>query len=142
MPVQSDFSPSETVLCPFEVGQLVGVVRFPRKTTDFATRRSRGAFTRCGTGCSRLTATTWERPETRDFLVLSPAAEDKDPAKLEAENLYKISRDASATTHPAIMPMQVISPDVADDAAPAMVHDESRETVELARQGDDRNRSR
>ena len=63
--------------------------------------------------------------ETRDFLLLLPAGEHKDPAKLEMENLYKLSRDAAETTHPAIMPLRAVSPDL--EKAPAMVHDEAAE---------------
>ena len=63
--------------------------------------------------------------ETRDFLLLSPAGEDKDPAKLEVENLYKFSRDASETTHPAILPMQGVVSDFDAETAPVLVHDDS-----------------
>lgn len=40
----------------------------------------------------------------RDFLVLSPLAEDKDPAaKPSFEELMKMSRKASGTPHPAVL---------------------------------------
>jgi hypothetical protein len=127
IPVQADFTPTESVLYPFEIGQLVGVIRFPRKTSDFRNQEIASGVYTLRYGLQPVDGNHVGTSETRDFLLLSPAAEDKDPAKLEPEDLYKFSREASATTHPAILPMQVISPDVADDAAPAMVHDESRE---------------
>ena len=43
------------------------------------------------------------------------------------ENLYKLSRDAAETTHPAIMPLRAVSPDLDQDKAPTMVHDETAE---------------
>ena len=57
---------------------------------------------------------------------MSPAAEDKDPAKLEMENLYKISRDASETTHPAILPLRRFA-GYGGSRTPLLVHDEAAE---------------
>src|SRR5687767_1727877 len=34
-PVQADFSPSSSILYPFQMGDLVGLVRYPRKGEDF-----------------------------------------------------------------------------------------------------------
>jgi hypothetical protein len=127
LPVQADFTPTETVLYPFEVGQLIGVIRFPRKTTDFRNQEIAGGVYTLRYGLQPVDGNHVGTSETRDFLLLSPAAEDKDPAALEPEGLYKFSREASATTHPAILPMQSVSPDVDDDRAPSMVKDESGE---------------
>jgi hypothetical protein len=127
VPVQADFTPTQSELYPFEVGQLVGVIRFPRKTTDFRNQEIAAGVYTLRYGLQPVDGNHVGTSETRDFLLLSPAADDKDPAKLEPEDLYKFSREASETTHPAILPMQSVSPDVDVDAAPAMVHDESRE---------------
>ncbi|HVU87217.1 MAG TPA: hypothetical protein VHD36_07845 [Pirellulales bacterium] len=125
VPVQADFAPSDTVLYPFEVGQLVGVVRFARKTTDFRNQEIAAGVYTLRYGLQPVDGNHVGTSETRDFLLLLPAGEDKDPAKLEMENLYKLSRDAAETTHPAIMPLRAVSPDL--DKAPAMVHDEAAE---------------
>jgi hypothetical protein len=125
VPVQADFAPTDTVLYPFEVGQLVGVVRFARKTTDFRNQEIAAGVYTLRYGLQPVDGNHVGTSETRDFLLLLPAGEDKDPAKLEMENLYKLSRDAAETTHPAIMPLRAVSPDL--EKAPAMVHDEAAE---------------
>jgi len=127
VPVQADFAPSQTVLYPFDVGQVVGVIRYPRKTTDYRNQEIGAGVYTLRYGLQPVDGNHVGTSETRDFLLLSPAAEDKDPAKLEAEDLYKFSRDASETTHPAILPMQAVSPDADAAALPAMVHSEAGE---------------
>lgn len=127
VPVQADFSPSDTVLYPFDLGQVVGVVRFPRKTTDFRNQEIAAGVYTLRYGLQPVDGNHVGTSETRDFLLLSPAGEDKDPAKLEAEDLYKFSRDAAETTHPAIMPLRAVGADFDDATAPAMVHEETGE---------------
>ncbi len=127
VPVQAAFAPSDTVLYSFEPGQLVGVIRFPRKTTDFRNQEIVAGVYTLRYGLQPVDGNHVGTSETRDFLLLSPAAEDKDPAKLEMENLYKISRDASETTHPAILPLRAVSPDTEADKTPLLVHDEAAE---------------
>ncbi len=127
VPIQPDFSPSDTVLYPFEVGQVVGVVRFPRKITDFRNQEIAAGVYTLRYGLQPVDGNHVGTSETRDFLLLSPAGEDKDPAKLEAEDLYKFSRDAAETTHPAIMPLRAVGADFDETTAPAMVHDETGE---------------
>ncbi|HEY1602519.1 MAG TPA: hypothetical protein VGG64_23145 [Pirellulales bacterium] len=127
VPIRADFAPSQTELYPFDVGQVVGVIRFPRKTSDFRNQEIGAGVYTLRYGLQPVDGNHVGTSETRDFLLLSPAAEDKDPAKLEVDNLYKLSRDASETTHPAILPMQGAVSDFDDATAPAMVHDDSHE---------------
>jgi hypothetical protein len=127
VPVQADFAPSDTVLYSFEPGQLVGVIRFPRKVTDFRNQEIAAGVYTLRYGLQPVDGNHVGTSETRDFLLLSPAREDKDPAKLEMEGLYKFSRDAAETTHPAIMPLRALSPDLEPEKVPAMVHEDAGE---------------
>ncbi len=135
VPVQASFAPTDTVLYPFDVGQLVGVVRFPRKTSDFRNQEIAAGVYTLRYGLQPVDGNHVGTSETRDFLLLLPAGEDKDPAKLEMENLYKISRDAAETTHPAIMPLRAVSPELDQEKAPIMVHDEAAELWSVAVKG-------
>jgi hypothetical protein len=85
-------------------GSLLGVVRFPEKGAD---RRGQGM--KPGVYTARLSFFPPDGnhqgvSEQRDFLILSPAASDKDPkATPEYEKLMDMSRAASGTPHPAVL---------------------------------------
>ena len=127
VPIKADFALDATELYPFDVGQVVGIVRFPRKTNDFRNQEIGAGVYTLRYGLQPVDGDHVGTSETRDFLLLSPAGEDQDPAKLEVEDLYKFSRNASETTHPAILPMQAVATDFDDATAPAMVHDDAHE---------------
>lgn len=126
LPVQAGFTPSQTVLYPLEVGELVGAIRFPRKATDFRKQEIAPGVYTLRYGLQPVDGNHVGTSETRDFLLLSPVKDDSSPAKLDAEELFKFSRDASETTHPAIMPM-LAAGDADLGSLPTIVHDESRE---------------
>lgn len=100
---KADFTPTNTVLYPFEVGQFMGVIRFPRKAEDFRGQQ-------LGSGIYTLRYTL--QPEdgnhvgtsdTRDFLVLIKSAADADPQVMAMEKLIPLSASAAESTHPAMM---------------------------------------
>jgi hypothetical protein len=85
-------------------GALLGVVRFPEKGAD-----RRGQTMKPGVYTARL---SFFPPDgnhqgvapQRDFLILSPAAEDKDPKATPAyAPLMEMSMKASGTPHPAVL---------------------------------------
>lgn len=87
-------------------GSLMGVLRFPVKGED---RRGQGLKP----GIYTLRYSTHPvngdhlgvAPQ-RDFLVLSPVAEDKDPAATpKFDDLVNMSKKASGTPHPAVLSM-------------------------------------
>jgi len=47
----------------------------------------------------------------RDFLVLTPAADDQDAAAVSFDPLMKMSRKASGTPHPAVLSMWSVESD-------------------------------
>lgn len=125
VPTQPGFTPSQTILYPLSVGELVGVIRFPRKASDFRNQDIAAGVYTLRYGLQPVDGNHVGTSETRDFLLLSPAADDTNPEKIAEEELFKFSRDASATTHPAIFPLQAAPSD--DAEVPAVVHDEARE---------------
>jgi hypothetical protein len=85
-------------------GTLIGVIRFPVKGTD-----RRGQAIQPGVYTLRLSFYPADGAhqgvsQTRDFLLLSPAASDTDPAATPAfEQLVAMSKKASGVPHPAVL---------------------------------------
>jgi hypothetical protein len=121
--VKEGFEPSLTVLYPLEVGALVGALKFPQKGADF-----RGQDIKRGVYTLRYANQPEDGNhvgtfETRDFLVMIPAADDSDPAPIAQEELFEKSAQSAGSTHPAIMPL--LKPE--EGKAPSVRHIEENE---------------
>lgn len=121
-PAAKDFKPTGAVNYPFEFGELLGAIRFARNGGDF-----RGQKIRKGTYTMRYALQPQDgnhvgTSDTRDFLVLLPAADDKNAAPLEKEKLFEESTNASGTPHPAILSLLPPGKDVKE--LPRIVHHE------------------
>ncbi len=83
-------------------GTLIGVINFLTQVTDF-----RGQGIKAGYYTLRYAAILADGNHLgvsvyRDFVLLSPVAQDKDPnAQLTAEEMIKLSRSAAGTNHPS-----------------------------------------
>lgn len=92
-------------------GSLLGIVRFPEKGSD---RRGQGI--KPGVYTARLSFFPPDGnhqgvSEQRDFLLLSPVAEDKDPkANPDYGTLTALSMKASGTPHPAVLSLWKADP--------------------------------
>jgi hypothetical protein len=103
MPSGGKTSESNISMPTIPHGSFMGVIRFPKNGAD-----RRGQSIKAGTYTMRFSYF----PENgdhqgaapqRDFLLLTPAAEDKDPnATPNFEALVAMSRKASGTPHPAV----------------------------------------
>jgi hypothetical protein len=125
LPAKADFEASNTVLYPFTPGELLGVVRFPRRAADF-----RGQKIASGVYTIRYAQQPEDgnhvgTSETRDFLLMAPAAADTEPAPVEAEALVALSTQASETTHPAMLSL-LSAKDAKPTDAPQVMHNEER----------------
>ncbi|MBI2823340.1 MAG: hypothetical protein HYX69_01470 [Planctomycetia bacterium] len=132
-PAVADFAPSQSVLYPFEMGELMGVIRFPRKANDFRGQEIAAGVYTLRYGQQPVDGNHVGTSETRDFLVMAPAAKDTTPDRLDKEELFKRSKEASETTHPAILTMLAVP--AGAEALPAMVHDEARELWSVVLKG-------
>jgi hypothetical protein len=87
-------------------GSLIGVISFPAPASD-----RRGQAIKAGVYALRysqfpITGDHQGVAPQRDFLVLTPIAEDKDPAATpKFDELMTMGRGASGTTHPLILSM-------------------------------------
>jgi hypothetical protein len=94
------------VIYPFTVGQLLGVVRFPRRSSDFRDQQvDRGLYT-LRYGKQPVDGAHVGTSPTRDFALLIPVSDDKGLTALSYEDLVELSNKASGTTHPALLSLQ------------------------------------
>lgn len=105
-PVVPDFQPSPTVLYPFSPGQLLGVVRFARKGSDFRDQDiSRGVYT-LRYGLQPVDGAHVGTSPTRDFLLLLKADSDQSAAAPSVRDLNRLSAAAAESSHPLMLAMQ------------------------------------
>ncbi|MGD9720641.1 MAG: hypothetical protein AB7O59_16440 [Pirellulales bacterium] len=132
--VNADFTPSATVLYPLKSGSLVGALRFPRKGADFRGQDiKRGLYT-LRYANQPVDGNHVGTFDTRDFLVMVPAAVDKAPDATGDTELFPESAESAGSTHPAIMPL--VKPDSGGEL-PALRHLEEQEWYTLRFGGKD-----
>lgn len=108
---------------PFQPGQLMGVIRFPKKGGDFRDQDiAEGVYT-MRYGQQPVDGAHVGTSATRDFLLLLKADQDKSPAVIEYKPLTKQSAEAAGSNHPALLSLQKAE----GDSAPAIRHDEGRD---------------
>jgi hypothetical protein len=91
-------------------GAFVGVINFPSDAIDFRGQGLKPGFYTLRYGLILQDGNHLGVSETRDFLLASPAAEDKDPgAQLKTEDMFKVSRIASGTGHPSVWSLVAVS---------------------------------
>jgi hypothetical protein len=84
-------------------GAFIGVINFPSNTSDFRGQGIKAGFYTMRYGLILQDGNHLGVSTARDFFLLCPAGEDKDPSpQLKTEDLLKLSRSASGTTHPAV----------------------------------------
>jgi hypothetical protein len=104
--VQADFEESAQILYPFTPGQLVGVLRFARKSADFRDQPiSKGVYT-LRYMQQPVDGNHVGTSPTRDFFLLVSAELDTDPAILDYKKLVKDSAAAAESSHPAMLCLQ------------------------------------
>ncbi|HEV3024937.1 MAG TPA: hypothetical protein VGX76_20825, partial [Pirellulales bacterium] len=114
---------------PFEMGQLIGVARYPRKGSDFRGREiPKGVYT-LRYALQPQDGNHVGTSDTRDFLLLSSVSDDTEPDEVEKMRLFKLSAKTSGTPHPAMLSLLVPAAEPGD--LPAMIHHESRELWSL-----------
>jgi len=94
------------VIYPFTTGQLLGVVRFPRRTSDFRDQQVDRGFYTLRYGKQPVDGAHVGTSPTRDFALLVPASDDKSLTAPDYDELVELSNKASGTTHPALLSLQ------------------------------------
>ena len=104
--VKPNFKPSVALLYPFEPGQLIGILRFPRRGSDFRDQTiSQGAYT-LRYALQPIDGNHEGTSPTRDFLLLVRAEDDTSAEPMDVEELSEQSAAAAESTHPAMLCLQ------------------------------------
>jgi hypothetical protein len=123
--VQADFKPTLQLLYPFKEGELIGVIRYPRRGNDFRDQQIASGVYTLRYALQPVDGNHVGTSPTRDFFLMVPAEWDKSIEPIEVEELSLQSTEASQTAHPALLALQEVQKDVSK--LPAMRHDESRD---------------
>jgi hypothetical protein len=105
-PIAADAATSAEVLYPLTPGQVIGVIRYPRRAADFRDQEIKAGVYVLRYGQQPVDGAHVGTSPTRDFLVLLPAGKDRDPQPLDYKALTTISKEVTGTTHPAILSLQ------------------------------------
>ncbi len=97
------------IIYPLQPGQLIGVIRYPRKANDFRDQDIEKGIYTLRYGQQPVDGAHVGTSPTRDFLLILPAARDRSPATLEYKPLVAASKEATGATHPAILSLQRLS---------------------------------
>jgi hypothetical protein len=127
------FQPSFNVLYPFEVGELIGVVRFPTPGSDFRKQQLAAGLYTLRYAQQPQDGNHVGTSDTLDFLLLVQAADDTSPKTIDPMALIEKSAKAAKSTHPAMFALRPMGAEV--DSLPALIHDEERELWSLRVQG-------
>ncbi|HEV2666810.1 MAG TPA: hypothetical protein VG324_17960 [Blastocatellia bacterium] len=103
-------------------GAFIGVINFPSNTSDFRGQGIKAGFYTLRFALSLQDGNHLGVSPARDFFLLCPAGDDKDPStQLKTEGLLKLSRSASGTGHPSVW---FVGPATSDKDLPKVVKNE------------------
>jgi hypothetical protein len=121
---EEDFEPTAALLYPFTPGQLMGVVRFARKGSDYRDQDIDSGVYTLRYARQPVDGSHVGTSLTRDFLLLLRAESDESADVLDYSSLAKQSAEAAGSSHPALLSMQRV---VADAEPPSMRHNEDHD---------------
>ena len=126
LPLVEGFSASEERLYPFESGQLIGLVHFPRRATDFRNQAVPGGWYTLRFELQPIDGNHEGTSIIRDFLVLVAAGEDAAGKRWDSKSLGKASGDSIESAHPGLLALQPTVPAPGESGAD-LRHDEQRD---------------
>ncbi len=110
---------------PFQQGQLIGVIQYPRKGSDFRDQDiAEGVYT-LRYGLQPVDGAHVGTFPTRDFLLLSKAEVDQSAAPVDIKTLNERSAEAAETNHPAFLALLKVEGKA--EAFPAIAENEENE---------------
>ncbi len=121
--IDADFKPTPERLYPFAPGQLIGLLHFGRRGSEFRDQTVSSGWYTLRFGLQPVDGNHEGTSPTRDFLLLVDAEQDDLPENWKAEDLYKASAEAAGASHPAMLCLQRPS----DGTELAIRHDEAND---------------
>lgn len=121
-PAKEGFKATDAVAYPFAQGQLIGVVRFRNRGSDFRDQKiAKGVYTLRYAYQPEDGNHVGTSP-TRDFLLLVAADVDKSAKPADLPALVEQSAAAAESKHPAMFALKAAK---GDGAMPTLAHDEA-----------------
>jgi len=131
---KDDFTATNTILYPFEVGRLFGLIRYHRSGEDFRGQEiGEGVYT-LRYAQQPVDGNHIGTSDTLDFLLMSPVDEDDSPEPIDEDTLFAVSAATAGTTHPAML--SFLKAEGAGGQLPTMQHDEARDFWSIRLSGD------
>lgn len=132
--IAADFKPTTAVLYPFQTGQLIGVVKFARKGSDFRDQDIGAGLYTLRYAHQPVDGNHVGTSATRDFFLLTKAAKDSSPDAIDYKKLAKQSAETAGSSHPALLPLQRVA---GEAKLPSIRHDEEHDwwIIRFAGQG-------
>lgn len=124
-PLDADAKTGGEVLYPLTVGQVMGVIRFAKKASDFREQDVPAGVYVMRYAQQPVDGAHVGTSPTRDFLAISPAAKDRDPKAVDYKALVAASKETTGAAHPAIFSLQKAE----DGASPSVREASDREWV-------------
>ena len=121
--VDATFEPTQERLYPFTPGQLIGVLHFSRRGSDFRDQTVRRGWYTLRFGLQPVDGNHEGTSPTRDFLVLVDVGEDEPNKEWDVKELQKKSAEAAGSSHPAMLCLQKTSA----GTEPTIRHDEGND---------------
>jgi hypothetical protein len=106
LPIDSGFEPSETQLYPFQPGQLIGMLYFPRRGAEFRDQAISSGWYTLRFGLQPVDGNHVGTSPTRDFLLLVDVDQDELADNWKDEDLNTASAEAAGSSHPAMLCLQ------------------------------------
>jgi hypothetical protein len=122
-PLEPDFKPTEERLYPFTPGQLIGLLHFGRRGSEFRDQSISSGWYTLRFGLQPVDGNHEGTSPTRDFLLLVDAEQDEFPETWKVEDLLETSAEAAGSTHPAMICLQRAQ----DSSEHAIRHDQSND---------------
>lgn len=119
--VDAEFEASSERLYPFTPGQLIGVVHYGRRGSDFREQEISSGWYTLRFGLQPVDGNHVGTSPTRDFLVLVEASKDAVDKQWTADDLNVISAEVAGASHPAMLCLQPVRD---SGATPGIWHDE------------------
>ncbi len=123
--IAADAKPKGDVLYPFQLGQVIGVVRYPRKGSDFRDQVVADGVYTLRYGLQPVDGAHVGTSPIRDFLVLVKAADEQSAEPLDYKTLAKKGAAAAGASHPLLLSLH--RTDAAETASLSIRHNEQAE---------------
>ena len=122
-PLEPDFEATPERLYPFTPGQLIGLIHFRRRGSEFRDQTISSGWYTLRFGLQPVDGNHVGTSPTRDFLLLVDAEQDEFVDAWKDKDLHERSAEAAGSTHPAMICLQRPQ----DGSEHAIRHDESND---------------